>query len=59
MDQLLVDCGDSDVRAGDEVVLVGSQGPDEITVAEWARWLDTIAYEVVCDIESRVVRRYL
>jgi alanine racemase len=59
MDQLLVDCGDRDVRAGDEVVFVGAQGHDEITVAEWAGWLDTIAYEVVCDIESRVVRRYL
>jgi alanine racemase len=59
MDQLLVDCGDHEVRAGDEVVLIGAQGDDEITADEWAERLGTINYEVVCDIESRVKRRYL
>jgi alanine racemase len=59
MDQLMVDCGDTEVEAGDEVVLIGSQGDDEITAREWANWLDTISYEILCDIESRVARRYL
>jgi alanine racemase len=59
MDQLLVDCGDHEVRAGDEVVFIGSQGDDEITADEWAERLGTINYEVVCDIDSRVTRRYL
>ena len=58
MDQLMVDCGDAEVATGDEVVLIGAQGDDRITAEEWASKLDTIGYEVVCDIESRVSRRY-
>lgn len=58
MDQLMVDCGDHEVRSGDEVVLIGSDGAATVGADEWAGWLDTIGYEVVCDIESRVPRRY-
>ena len=58
MDQLMVDCGDAEVAAGDEVVLIGAQGDQRITAEDWAEKLDTIGYEVVCDIESRVPRRY-
>jgi len=58
MDQLLVDCGDQPVRAGDGVVFIGAQGDDELTATDMAQRLDTIAYEVVCDIGSRVRRRY-
>src|SRR5262249_44092451 len=36
MDQLMVDCGDDDVSAGDEVVLIGAQGSATITAQEWA-----------------------
>jgi alanine racemase len=57
MDQLLVDCGASgDVRPGDEVVLIGRQGAEEITAEEWAERLGTIAYEVLCGIGPRVPR---
>ena len=59
MDQLMVDCGDDPVAVGDEVVLIGVQGNHEITAAEWADRLDTIAYEVVCGIGPRVPRSYL
>lgn len=59
MDQLMVDVGpDSDVRAGDEAVLLGAQGDERITPDEWAERLDTIAYEVVCALGARVERRY-
>ena len=50
MDQLMVDCGDDHVEVGDEVVLIGRQGDEEITAEEWAGLLDTIAYEIVCGI---------
>jgi alanine racemase len=59
MDQILIDCGDDPVAVGDEVVLIGAQGGDRITAAEWAQRLDTIAYEVVCAIGPRVPRRHL
>lgn len=59
MDQLLVDVGDAPVAVGDEVVLIGRQGDEEIRVEEWAATLGTIGYEVVCGISSRVPRRVL
>jgi alanine racemase len=59
MDQLMVDVGDAPVEAGDEVVLLGAQGAEQITAGEWARRLDTIPYEIVCQIGPRVPRRYI
>ncbi len=57
MDQLMVDCGPgATVAPGDEVVLVGRQGDEEITAADWAARLGTIAYEVLCGIGPRVPR---
>ncbi len=56
MDQLMVDCGDDDVRVGDPVVLIGRQVGEEITADEWAERLGTIAYEVLCGIGPRVPR---
>ncbi|NDH45223.1 MAG: hypothetical protein EBY04_02455, partial [Actinobacteria bacterium] len=35
-----------------------SRGTEQITAEDWARALDTITYEVVCDISSRVPRTY-
>jgi alanine racemase len=59
MDQLLVDVGPaSDVRRGDEVVLLGAQGDERISPQDWADRLGTIAYEVVCGLGPRVERRY-
>jgi alanine racemase len=58
MDQITVDCGDHPVVAGDEVVLLGSQGGVRIEAQEWATLVDTITYEIVCGISPRVPRRY-
>ncbi len=58
MDQLVVDLGDTDAVVGDEVVLLGRQGDEEITADEWARRLDTINYEVVTRFGPRLPRRY-
>jgi alanine racemase len=59
MDQLMVDVGNDTVEVGDEVVLLGRQGADEVTAEEWAERLDTIAYEIVTGIGPRVPRRYV
>jgi alanine racemase len=56
MDQIMVDCGDSPVRVGDEVVLLGSQGQEHIGPQEWADRLNTVAYEVVCGFGPRLPR---
>ena len=57
MDQLVVDCGnDESVRPGDEVVLLGRQGNEEITADDWAAMAGTISYEVVCGVGPRMPR---
>jgi alanine racemase len=56
MDQLVIDCGDEDVRVGDEVVLLGRQGEAVITADEWATWAGTITWEILCGIGARVPR---
>jgi alanine racemase len=59
MDQIVIDCGavgSEPVEVGDEVVLIGRQGNEEITATEWAGLLGTINYEVLCDIGPRVPR---
>ena len=61
MDQLMIDCGDTPVAVGDEVVLIGAQigaaGCDAIPAEEWAARLGTIGYEIVCGISKRITRR--
>lgn len=56
MDQLMVDCGDHDVRVGDDVTLIGRQGGESIRAEEWAQRLGTIGYEIVCGISERIPR---
>jgi alanine racemase len=57
MDQTMIDVTDIlDVRAGDEVVLIGSQGEEHITVDEVAHRLGTINYEIISEILARVPR---
>lgn len=57
MDMCMIDVTDiPGVRVGDEVVLIGRQDQDEISVAEVAGKLGTISYEVVTQILARVPR---
>jgi alanine racemase len=48
-----------DVAVGDEAVLLGSQGEDQITAEELADTLGTINYEITCMISHRVPRIYM
>jgi alanine racemase len=59
MDQLIVDCGRMEPRAGDEVVLLGGQGDDVISAWELAERCGTIAWEVVSRIGARVPREHV
>jgi alanine racemase len=44
------------VAVGDDVVLLGRQGTEEVTATEWAERVGTIPYEILCDIGPRVPR---
>lgn len=60
MDMTMLDVsGVPQARVGDDCVLIGRQGREEITAAEVANWLATIPYEVATGISSRVPRVYL
>lgn len=48
-----------DVKIGDEVVLIGRQGDNEISADEVAEKTATINYEIVCRIGKRVQRVYV
>lgn len=59
MDQFMVDVSNiPDVAIGDEVILMGSQGDQEVTADELADLIGTINYEIVCMVSSRVPRIY-
>ena len=58
MDMLAVDVTGLPVEPGSEVVFLGSQGGECITVAEMAEAIGTIPYEILCRIGSRIERVY-
>lgn len=57
MDMCMIDLtGMKGIDVGTEVVLIGRQGQENITVNEVAEWAKTISYEIVCGISARVPR---
>ncbi len=58
MDYLAVDFGDAPACAGDEVTLLGEDGPEKISAEDIADWAGTIPYEVVTRLISRIPRFY-
>ncbi len=59
MDQIVVDVSHLErVEPGEEVILIGRQGDEEILASEMAAKAGTIAWEVFTGITKRVVRVY-
>jgi alanine racemase len=60
MDQCLCDVTHiPEASIGDEVVLIGKQGNQEITADELANKVGTISYEILCGINANVKRKYI
>lgn len=60
MDQMMIDIGDGTAYNGDEVILIGKQGDDEeVTIEDLAEWANTIPYEILTNINTRVPRVYI
>jgi alanine racemase len=59
MDMTLLDVTDTGAELGDEVVLLGRQGSEEITAAELAVHAGTISWEILCHLGLRLPRRYV
>ncbi len=57
MDNVTVDLGaQTDVRVGDEAILIGEHGGERILCEEVAARLGTINYEIACGLSARVPR---
>lgn len=60
MNLCMVDVTDiKDVKVGDEVVLLGSQGEDNISADEIADWAGSISYEMLCMFGHSNNRKYI
>jgi alanine racemase len=60
MDLVMVDVSEvPEVNVGDEAVLIGRQGDEEILATEVAQRAGTIAWEIFTGIGSRVARVYV
>lgn len=60
MDQTMIDVTDvPNVTEGDEVVLIGRQGNEEISIYEICQWANTIPNDILVSIGERVDRVYI
>ncbi len=59
MDQIVVNIENESAYNDDEVILIGNDGNNSITVEELADWAGTIPYEILTNINTRVPRVYV
>jgi alanine racemase len=59
MDMTLLDVTGAGAELGDEVVLLGRQGGEEISAVELAGHAGTISWEILCHLGLRLPRRYV
>ena len=59
MDSIMVDVTNISVKLNDEVILIGSDGKNKISICDMASWCDTISYEIIVHLTKRVERKYI
>jgi alanine racemase len=60
MDLCMIDVTDiPSVTLEDEVTLMGRQGDAYVSAYDLAKWADTIPYEIICGVGTRVPRYYV
>jgi len=58
MDQFMANCENEAIKTGDEVVLIGQQQDQCITVEEISALTETIPYEILTNLNERLPRIY-
>ena len=59
MDQMMVDVSEiPDVKPGDEVTLIGTDGAETMTMEELGDMSGRFNYELACDLNKRIPRIY-
>lgn len=56
MDRIMFDVGMDDIKVGDDIILLGTDGKNKLDAWDWADILKTIPYEITCGISKRVPR---
>lgn len=59
MNHIMIDAGNIPVQIGDVVTLLGQDGDERVPAEEWADYLGTVSYEIVCMVGSRNPRVHL
>lgn len=59
MDTMLVDITGILAKIGDDVVIIGKSKDKQIFICDVARWCDTIEYEIIVRLSSRITRKYI
>jgi alanine racemase len=59
MDQIMVNIENDSAYNGDNVILIGGEGRECLTVEDLAEWAGTIPYEILTNINTRVPRVYV
>jgi alanine racemase len=58
MDRIMFDIGIDKISAGDQISLLGVKKNLRFDAWDWATILNTIPYEITCNISKRVPRIY-
>ena len=58
MDRIMFDVGDAKIKIGDKVILLGKSKQHSLDAWDWSKTLETIPYEITCNISKRVPRIY-
>jgi alanine racemase len=59
MDYIMINAGtDTELKVGDEVIIIGDQGNESITPDQIAITGNTIGYEVICNLGKSIRRIY-
>jgi alanine racemase len=58
MDRIMFNVKTDDIKVDDKVILIGKENEFEITAWDWSKIIDTIPYEITCNISKRVPRVY-
>mgnify|MGYP000263729835 CR=1 FL=1 len=59
MDQIVVNIESDSAYNGDEVILIGEMDDNAVTCEDLAKWAETIPYEILTNINTRVPRIYI
>lgn len=56
MDRVMINVNNDDIKVGDKVIMFGKVKNNYISVWDWCKAINTIPYEITCNISNRIPR---